>query len=535
MIIKKVALGNNEEAFIEDSFSEGLNIISSDDNNKGKTIIIQSILYTIGNKPIFPSSFEYKEYYYYLEFIHDSELYIVVRIGDSYIIKSGDGIRIFDGMSEFKRFWTNNIFPLPSVVVNGSLKIVDMELFVQLFFVGQDGKDTSTIFNSGFYHKDDFRNMLLSYSGDFSVEMNSDEIRKKKKKIKDLKNKRNEQLKLSDFYKSSAIATEYLSHVKDQDAFHKRIEDMDEVTGKIAEVRKKRTHLATRKSLWNTTLKELRSLNRNIEIGELRCMDCNSSNIAFKGKGKTAYSFDVSTPEMRSQIIYSIEEKITDINEEISRYDYEIAELQSELQTLMDDDDVTIENIMAYKQGFRSVEEIEKALLELDTEITQLTDELKAGIKISDEEKEKRKQFFSQFIVLMNNKKHTIDIESTDNYEDIFTKRGTIISGSEETVFYVARLISTAEMINHECPIIMDSFRAEDLSTDKEERVLTMFSEVTNQCILTTTLKNEEVGKYSERAGINVLDYSAHTSFKLLSEAYVSDFKMLLKTLHIDI
>lgn len=60
MIIKKVALGNSEEAFIEDSFSEGLNIIVSDDNNKGKTIIIQSILYTIGNRPIFPSSFDYK-------------------------------------------------------------------------------------------------------------------------------------------------------------------------------------------------------------------------------------------------------------------------------------------------------------------------------------------------------------------------------------------------------------------------------------------------------------------------------------------
>ena len=284
MIIKKVALGNSEEAFIEDSFSEGLNIIASDDNNKGKTIIIQSILYTIGNRPIFPSSFEYKEYYYYLEFMHNSDLYIVVRVGDSYIVKSGDGIRIFDGMSEFKRFWTNKIFPLPNIVVNESLKIVDMELFVQLFFVGQDGKDTSTIFNPGFYHKEDFRNMLLSYSGDFSIEMNSDEIRKKKQKIKTLKNKRDEQLKLSDFYKSSATATEYLSHIKDQDSFHKRIEDMDEVTGKIAEVRKKRTHLATRKSLWNTTLKELRSLNRNIEVGELRCMDCNSSNITFKGK-----------------------------------------------------------------------------------------------------------------------------------------------------------------------------------------------------------------------------------------------------------
>ena len=50
MIIRKVAVGNSEEAFIEDTFSEGLNILLSDDNNKGKTIIIQSMLYALGNK-----------------------------------------------------------------------------------------------------------------------------------------------------------------------------------------------------------------------------------------------------------------------------------------------------------------------------------------------------------------------------------------------------------------------------------------------------------------------------------------------------
>ena len=38
MIIKKIAVGNSEEAFVEDNFTSGLNIISSDDNNKGKTI-----------------------------------------------------------------------------------------------------------------------------------------------------------------------------------------------------------------------------------------------------------------------------------------------------------------------------------------------------------------------------------------------------------------------------------------------------------------------------------------------------------------
>ena len=36
MKILKVAVGNSNEAFIEDRFTEGLNIISSDDNNKGK-------------------------------------------------------------------------------------------------------------------------------------------------------------------------------------------------------------------------------------------------------------------------------------------------------------------------------------------------------------------------------------------------------------------------------------------------------------------------------------------------------------------
>ena len=39
MIIKQIAIGNEIEGFVESSFSDGFNIISSDDNNKGKTIV----------------------------------------------------------------------------------------------------------------------------------------------------------------------------------------------------------------------------------------------------------------------------------------------------------------------------------------------------------------------------------------------------------------------------------------------------------------------------------------------------------------
>ena len=63
--------------------------------------MIQSMLYTIGNKPIFPSSFNYKEYYYYLEFEENNKVYIVVRRGDSYIVSCAGDIRFFEDTAEF--------------------------------------------------------------------------------------------------------------------------------------------------------------------------------------------------------------------------------------------------------------------------------------------------------------------------------------------------------------------------------------------------------------------------------------------------
>lgn len=533
MKILCVAVGNREEAFIENSFSDGVNIIFSDENNKGKTIIIQSILYALGNKPIFPSSFEYKKYYYYLKFEHNETEYVIVRGGDSFVFKAPDGIRLLDGMSELKRYWNDNIFTLPVIPFNGEKKIVDMELFCQLFFVPQDGKDTATIFNSGYYHKDDFKNMLLYYAEDYSADVSVEEMKKIQEQIKELKQKRQEQIELCDFYKTASPATEYLSRIKDQEAFNKRVSEMDSITDKMTEIRKRRNHLASKKALWNGTLKELRSLNRDIDVGELRCMDCDSTHITYKGKGKATYSFDVSTPEMRKQIIDSIQERIKATSEEISRCDFEITQFQNELNRLMDDDEITVENIVAYKSGFRSVTDIETAIAELDHQIGTLTGQLEAGISSTNEAKKKRDDYYTSLIDCMNRIRIKIDPESDSDYTDLFTKRGSVISGSEETVFYTSKILAILEIIKHECPVIIDSFRAEDLSSEKEKRVLNLLASTANQCILTTTLKTEEKGKYNSISGIAVIDYTKHQSCKLLKKTIVPDFGKLVSTIGI--
>lgn len=262
-------------------------------------------------------------------------------------------------------------------------------------------------------------------------------------------------------------------------------------------------------------------------------MDCNSTNITYKGQGKDSYSFDVSTPEMRKHIIDSIKEKIDNFSEDISRYDAEINKYQIELNRVMEEDDVTIENIVAFKSGFTSIEEIDSAITEIDNQITKLQGELDSGAKISEEAKEKRQKFFQKFIEDMNTISNVIEGTTDKKYNDIFTKRGAVISGSEETVFYISKLLATVRAIKHECPIIMDSFRAEDLSTEKENRALDLFIKLDKQCILTTTIKEEEKGKYDSFPQIHIIDYTEHTTNKLLSPDYNSEFTSILGTMNI--
>jgi hypothetical protein len=62
-----------------------------------------------------------------------------------------------------------------------------------------------------------------------------------------------------------------------------------------------------------------------------------------------------------------------------------------------------------------------------------------------------------------------------------------------------------------------------------------MFIELKNQCILTTTLKTEEIGKYDKIENIHTIDYSSHKSNKLLNQKDLMQFKQLLKNMYIEL
>ncbi|MGV2620743.1 UNVERIFIED_CONTAM: hypothetical protein N8J90_06130 [Halobacillus marinus] len=535
MIIHKAAIGNSEEAYIESSFSDSLNVISSDDNNRGKTILIQSIMYCLGNNPTFPSTFDYQRYYHIVEFSIGDNLYFLCRKKNSFILKSDESLMVFDSVSELKRYWTKKIFKLPIILKSGNQKIVDPELFVQLFFVGQDKKDTANISNRGFYKKDDFYNMLYSYANLGQIGISTHSIDLTKEKIRNLKDERSTLLKQYKILKSNKNAASYLSSVNDRISFEKKINDLEKNKVQISELKKERNAALSRKSKNEVTLKELRSLNRTISEGEIRCMDCNSTHIGYSNSKKSSYTFDVSTPEIRNQIIESINEKISSYKEDIERYTNEINNYQKELQSLLSSEDVSLEVLIAYKEDVYDATEAETRIKEIDEDIQNLYDSIKESENNSEQLVQEQYRLIQDIISYMNDTYKKIDPSGNLVFDALFTKKNQVFSGSEATEFHLIKLISLAKVLQHNLPLVVDSFRAEDLSTEKEENVLRLFSKLGIQIILTTTLKTEEIGKYNYQSFVNHIDYSNHKPSKMLSASYLADFHQLISKFSITI
>lgn len=535
MIIKKICIGNDKEAFVNDEFRQGVNIISSNDNNKGKTIAIQAIMYCFGNKPAFPTSFEYQDYYYILELEHDDNNYFICRKKDNFVVYHNNINTVFDNISEFKRYWNKHIKEIPLIKKNNIMRLVDPELYVQLFFVGQDKKMTYDIINSGYYRKDDFYSVLFSIKGILDSEASDVDTDKIKKEMNSLKNEKDILIKENKILQKSNTATEFLSSINDKIFLKNKIKEIDDIKNKLLALRKDRNKAISRKSKNELVLKELRSLNRTMKTGEIKCLDCGSKHITYESSDSD-FTFDISTKEMRNQILTAIQEKIDIYQEEIDKLTVEINVCQQQFDESIPTDEVTFEAILIMKKEIAGSIDADKRISEIDKKLQKIKEQLEIASIVSDEIKEKRKDLLKKIVAEMNSAYNSIDLcGKSDVYKDIFSSRDKIYSGSEATEFHLSRMIALEKLLEHGYPIIVDSFRAEDLSTERENRVIDLFKNINIQVILTTTLKDEEQGKYNLRTDINHIDFSNHVTNKMLSEDYLNEFINTLSMMKITI
>ncbi|MBO4701125.1 MAG: hypothetical protein J5625_00550 [Lachnospiraceae bacterium] len=535
MKINKVAFGNAEEAFVEDRLCSGFNIIFSDDNNKGKTIVMQSALYAIGNEPIFPFPFDYKEYYHYVEIeLDDKKIINVCRKGESFIVKTEKGINILDSVSELKRFLTRSGLVFPNIKKDDSVRIVDPELLYQVFFVGQDKKDSANIFNPGYYKKEDFWNLVYALAGVDNSSIDDIEKDEIKNKIALLKDEKKVLLEQNKILKKSTPSLELISQKYGNDAFEAKVKKVESIRNNIIDIKKRQNRALQRKTINEKTLSEIRALNRTPSTGDLYCLDCDSKRIGYSS-GDKSYSFDISDTEMRRNILEAIEDKISAYQEEIDACTLQINTLQRQLQELFKDEEVELESVLLYKNEIIEAKDADTRIVQIDQEIKKLNANQKVEKKKTIDYSEKKEEIKRSIIETMNQFYKSIDSTGSLVFDDLFSKRSSVYSGCEATEFYLSKLYALAKVLGHKYPIMMDYFRDGELSTEKEEIVIREFSKLSNQIIFTATLKEQELGKYSKYSQINCIDYSINTASHIMKASFVIKLRKMLSPLMIKI
>ncbi len=517
MQIKKIAFGDNQEAFIESRLTGGVNVIYSDDNNRGKTLVMQGLMFSLGYESIFPSSFHYKDKYFYSEIEVNGESYEFLRKKNTVALKTDGAMQIFNSVGELRYFLDKFVFRIPKVQKDNRATLVDLSLLYELFFIGQDSRNPSGLISKGQFNKQDFKNMVHALAGLSTSTANLSDIQATKNKIAELKIKLKETKKKISIIKQNPNVAEVFSKTFDSNKVQEKIKSISGINEKLSKVRRSRQREINRKSKLEQLVSELKSLNRDLSEGNVQCGDCGSDKIVYSN---TDLTFEVSNIDVRNGILNSISENITQKVELINDLTREINFLQDQLNDEMEEAPPSFQQIILYSEQVVSEKNYDNDSFSLSREIESLQDQLASSIEIDDALKTDKKTFDLNLLNDMSSIYKSIDPNGNLTFEDIFTKRDSTFSGSEGQEFYFCKLIALSRALNHDFPLIVDSFRDGELSTNKEESMLNIYSKLSRQVILTSTLKDEEYNsdKYKKINKINAIDYSLHSNCKILDK-----------------
>ncbi len=530
MIIKRVALGNSAEAYVEERFQDCVNIIFSDDNNKGKTLVMQGMMYAMGNQPIFPKSFNYHANYFYCKVEVNQEEVEFLRRDSTFVVKKQGKYYTFDSSTELKYFLVDeNLFDIPKICKDGHMVIADLDLFYQSFFVGQDKRNPSNIINPGYNNKKDFINMLCSMNGYPIMNMdenNEDNIQRMKQIRSDIATTK----KLLKLIKKNPDVSGYVDKYGDTTQFDNFRIKVKALHNDIAEFKKKRSMEFNRKVKLESLVQELNSLNREIEQGKVICAKCGSDKIIYKTRG---LSFDVSNSYVRKQILSSISYQITQKEEIIREYSYQLQQLQDELKTILQEVPVELHRILLFSEMILSEIDYDNKLKKLYEQLEELKTNVKNSSDLEMEAQKKCKEMKKDIVFQMNKLYKEVDPTGKTVFDDIFTKKNETCSGSEEQEYYYSRILALNDYFGHSYPLLIDCYRSGEISSQKEDIMIKNFMSRNKQVIITSTLKMEEYDahKYDHyKYNANVIDYSNNESSKLLQAEYVEQLRDIVES-----
>lgn len=527
MLIKKIAIGNKQEAFIEDRISNSVNVLFSDDNNRGKTIVIQGLMHSLGYSSIFPTGFNFEDFYFYSHIEISGQNIEILRHRKTFIVKSEEYFQVFSTVRDFRYFFDENLIKFPRIWKDDHARMVDFDLFYELFFIGQDNRSPSRLITNGKFKKNDFKNMLYSIKGVEMFEQSAHDIEDLKLEIKAKKSELSVLRKKLKIIRANPRIAEQTSVLFSSEQFQLKEKRLAKLNDEISKLKRSLYRESNRLHKLQSLMTELKSLNRDLKEGLLICGDCNSDKIIYKNKDIT---FDVSNREVRRNILESIRKNITQIQEKTIEISEELSTKQQSLSSEIASSPVNWSDAFVFKDIISSGIDVDKEAERLLKEISSYGNRLEASSSKQISGKDRQKEILNDILSEMLRLYKIVDPSGNLSFSDLFTKSGVTFSGSDGAEYYFSRLLAQNNIIEHDFPLIVDSFRSGELSSRKADKMIELYKGLGKQVILTATLKDEEyaANKYSSDQTINSIDYSEHQDSKILQGKYAIDFLKIL-------
>ncbi|WP_305372291.1 hypothetical protein [Photobacterium leiognathi] len=168
-------------------------------------------------------------------------------------------------------------------------------------------------------------------------------------------------------------------------------------------------------------------------------VNAKSDKIIFKNQD---LEFDVSNNDVRRTILSSIEESIKEKQFAVSELTYDINALQGEVNKEMRSTPPDLFQLAFFKDEILEEDQYDEEVIKISRKIENLNKQLSDSSSRTDINGRQKSEIIRSVVKLMTQFHELIDPYGKLRFEDIFSKRDTIYSGSDGQEYYFCRVMA---------------------------------------------------------------------------------------------
>lgn len=528
------------------NFKDGVNIITSSDNQVGKSTLMKSLYYTLGAEVFFAERFKVKTKVHILEFSVNDNTYECIRYNDIVVVRKNKNLTVkctsatqlsealkeIFGFSIFIENKQNEYVLAPPVYYfipyyidqdNGWVK--DINSFDKLSQFNKDKRDTIYYYHLGILN-DNYSKCLI-------------EMKKLTAEINDYKKKQNEIMALLQYIRNNLTKIDLTLNLESMEIEKKELLkkykeysfDLNNVRREILEYQEEVFKIDNIIANLESTVKESNNIKKHLKHEfDIECPYC-KKNFEVQAKDILKINYNIEDLQKTKLEMLSMREKVSNKIDYLKKKFVSFEERLNEIENNKINVDNTFDEFLKYKGLQETRKQLNTQLVENNSVLMSSDEELKQIKKSLKDWKKKIKDANDKYREILTINLMEFNTKENELPKNINIGTGIIASGSGQIRVNLARVYSFLEVLleyNEEglkFPLVIDSPKGGEQSTSNSELILELITQtknIENQIILATidfdSFYKGDLSKFNkitlENKEYNLLSQKDYTKYK---------------------